>query len=206
MEATTLKSDRKIDIFNDKYIWILLVISLSVRIYMSFFTYIISNDSVAYIRNAKYFAGGDFSSGLAHDYHPLYSLFMAVLYKVIPNMELSGTIVSVSFGALTVMVFYLIGKDVFDRKISFVSATILALHPDAVRFSADIISEPTYFFFFISALGLGFLAITNRRALLFVLAGMSSALAYLTRPEGIGVIIIVALWCILKDFVKVKVV
>jgi hypothetical protein len=204
MKITTLKSDKKTGIFNDKYIWILLVISLLPRIYMSFFTYIISNDSVHFIRNAKYFADGDFLRGLAHDYHPLYSLFMAALYKVVPNIELSGTIISVFFGTLTVIAFYLIGKGIFDRKISFVSAIILAMHPYAVRFSADIISESTYFFFFISAFGLGFFAITNRKPFLFALTGISSALAYLARPEGIGVLIIVVSWCILKDFVKIK--
>ncbi len=205
METTTFTSDKKIGIFNDKYIWILLVISLLARIYMSFFTYIISNDSVHFIRNAKYFADGDFPSGLAHDYHPLYSLFMAALYKVVPNIELSGTITSVTFGSLTVIILYLIGKDVFDRRISFVSTIILALHPYAVRFSAEIISESTYFFFFVSAFGLGFFAIKNRKPLLFALTGISSALAYLARPEGIGIIIIVASWCILKDIINIKV-
>src|SRR3972149_10407899 len=98
----------------DKYIWTLLIVSLLVRVYLSFFTYVIQNDSVAFMQNAKFFADGAFQSGLRHGYHPLYSLIMAVLYKVIPNMELSGTIVSVSFGTLTVIVFYLIGKSVFD--------------------------------------------------------------------------------------------
>ena len=205
MKAIELENDKTKSIFNDRYIWLLLIISLSVRIYLSFFTYVIKNDSVAFMQNAKFFASGDFSSGLGHDYHPLYSLIMAALYKVVPNMELSGTITSVLFGTLTVIVFYLIGKSVFDRKISFVSAIILAFHPYAVRFSADIISESTYFFFFISALGLGYFAITNRTLLLFALTGICSALAYLARPEGIGIIIIVAFWCALKDWVKIKV-
>ena len=204
MEALELKNDKTKSFFNDRYIWLLLIISLSVRIYLSIFTYVIKNDSVAFMQNAKFFASGDFSSALRHDYHPLYSLIMAVLYKVVPNMELSGTIVSLFFGTLTVIVFYLIGKSVFDRKISFVSAIILAFHPYAVRFSADIISESTYFFFFISALGLGYFAITNRKLLLFALTGICSALAYLARPEGIGIIIIVASWCALKDCVKIK--
>ena len=205
MKAITLEDDKTKSFFKDRYIWLLLIISLSVRIYLSFFTYVIKNDSVAFMQNAKFFASGDFSSGLGHDYHPLYSLIMAALYKVVPNMELSGTITSVLFGTLTVIVFYLIGKSVFDRKISFVSAIILAFHPYAVRFSADIISDSTYFFFFISALGLGYFAITNRKLLLFALTGICSALAYLTRPEGIGIIIIVAFWCALKDCVKIKV-
>jgi 4-amino-4-deoxy-L-arabinose transferase-like glycosyltransferase len=205
MEALELKNDKTKSFLNDRYIWLLLIISLSVRIYLSVFTYVIKNDSVAFMQNAKFFASGDFSSALRHDYHPLYSLIMAVLYKVVPNIELSGTIVSVFFGTLTVIVFYLIGKSVFDRKISFVSAIVLAFHPYAVRFSADIISDSTYFFFFISALGSGYFAITNRKLLLFALTGICSALAYLARPEGIGIIIIVSFWCVLKDCIKIKV-
>jgi len=206
MKTITLESDKKTGLFNDRYVWILLIISLSVRIYLSFFTYVIKNDSVAFMQNAKYFAGGDFLSGLRHDYHPLYSFLMAVMYKAIPDMEISGTIVSVSFGTLTVIVFYLIGKSVFDRRISFVSSVILALHPYAVRFSVDIISESTYFFFFISALGLGFFAIAERKYYLFALTGICAALTYLARPEGIGIIFIVAGWCILKDLTRFKIV
>jgi len=206
MKTITLESDKKTSFFNDRYVWILLIISLSVRIYLSFFTYVIRNDSVAFMQNARYFAGGDFLSGLRHDYHPLYSFLMAVMYKVIPDMEISGTIVSIFFGTLTVIVFYLIGKCVFDRKISFVSAIILAFHPYAVRFSVDIISESTYFFFFMTALGLGFFAIAKRKYYLFALTGISSAFAYLARPEGMGIIFIVAGWCILKDLTKFKIV
>ncbi len=205
METIALENNKTKSFFSDRYIWLLLIISLSVRIYLSVFTYVIKNDSVAFMQNAKFFESGDFSSGLGHDYHPLYSLIMAVLYKVVPNMELSGTIVSVFLGTLTVIVFYLIGKSVFDQKVSFVSSIVLAFHPYAVRFSADIISESTYFFFFISAFGLGYFAITNRKLLLFSLTGICAALAYLTRPEGVGIIIIVAFWCVLKDFVKIKV-
>jgi 4-amino-4-deoxy-L-arabinose transferase-like glycosyltransferase len=206
MKTITLESDKKTGLFNDRYVWILLIISLSVKIYLNSFTYVIRNDSVAFMRCARFFADGDFLSGLRHDYHPLYSFLMAVMYKVIPDMEISGTIVSVSFGTLTVIVFYLIGKSVFDRRISFVSSVILALHPYAVRFSVDIISESTYFFFFISALGLGFFAIAKRKYYLFALTGICAALTYLARPEGIGIIFIVAGWCILKDLTRFKIV
>jgi len=205
MKTIELENEKTKSFFKDRYIWLLLIISFSVRIYLSVFTYVIKNDSVAFMQNAKFFESGDFSSGLGHDYHPLYSLIMAVLYKVVPNMELSGTIVSVFLGTLTVIVFYLIGKSVFDRKISFASSIVLAFHPYAVRFSSDIISESTYFFFFISAFGLGYFAITNRKLLLFSLTGICAALAYLTRPEGIGIIIIVVFWCALKGCVKIKV-
>ncbi len=194
----------KIEFLHDRYVWIILSASLLVRVYLSCLTYIIQNDSVAFIQNAHYFADGDFEYGLRHDYHPLYSMMMAGVYKIVPNMELSGTVVSVFFGTLMVIAFYLIGKTVFDHKISFVSAIILAFHPYAVRFSADIISESTYFFFFISALGLGFFAITKKRFTFFALTGICSAFAYLTRPEGIGVLVIVAGWYFIKDLDKIR--
>jgi len=190
----------------DRYVWIVLSVSLTVRIYMGFFTYVIQNDSVAFMQNAQYFAHGDFQSGLIHPYHPMYSLLMAGLYKIVPNMELSGTVISVFLGTLTVVVFYLIGRDVFNQKISFVSSLILAFHPYAVRLSAAIISDSTYLFFFLTATGFGFFAITNGRLLLFALTGVCSALAYLTRPEGIGIICIVAGWCLLKDCFKMRIV
>ena len=132
-------------------------------------------------------------SGLGHDYHPLIFFESWRCYtRLFQTWNCPVRLYLILFGTLTVIVFYLIGKSVFDQRVSFVSSVILAFHPYAVRFSADIISEATYFFFFISALGLGYFAITNRKLLLFVLTGICSALAYLTRPEGIGVIIIVA--------------
>ena len=189
----------------DKYFWIIVFVSLSVRVYLAFFTYVIQNDSVAFMQNAEYFANGDFANALSHPYHPLYSLLMACLNTIAQSMELSGTVVSILFGTLTVVAFYLIGKSVFDCKTAFVSSIIMAFHPYAVRFSADILSESTYFFFFTSAFGLGFFAISGRKYLLFALAGISAALAYLTRPEGIGVIIIIIFWCILKDIARFKI-
>src|SRR3990167_2884089 len=159
-------------LLKDKYFWVLLLVSLSARIYLSIFTYVIQNDSAAFIQNAEYFTNGDFIRGLGHPYHPLYSLIIAGLYKVVPNLELSGIITSIFFSTFTVIGFYLIGKRVFDQKISFLSSVILALHSYAVRFSADIISESNYFFFFISAMGLGYFVIINRNYLLCVLTGI----------------------------------
>lgn len=196
----------RIGFFDDRYVWIILISSLLVRIYMSCFTYVIQNDSVAFIENAHFFAQGDFKAGLRHDYHPLYSMMMAGVYKIIPSMEFSGTIISVLLNTLMVIIFYLIGRSAFNQKISFVSSLILSFHPYAVRYSADILSESTYFFFFLSALGFGFFAITNGRLLLFALTGVCSAFAYLTRPEGIGIICIVSCWSLLKGYVKIKIV
>ena len=51
---------------------------------------------------------------------------------------------------------------------------------------------------------MGFFAITKKKFSLFALTGICSAFAYLTRPEGIGIIIIVAGWYFIKDLDKIR--
>ena len=41
MKAIAIEHDKTKSFFNDRYVWLLLIISLSVRIYLSFFTYVI---------------------------------------------------------------------------------------------------------------------------------------------------------------------
>ena len=46
MKTLELENDKAKSFFKDRYIWMLLIISLLVRIYLSFFTYVIKNDKL----------------------------------------------------------------------------------------------------------------------------------------------------------------
>ena len=190
-------------VLKDKYLWIVLITALVVRLYTGLTTFVISTDAVQYIDQARNFVEGKFDMidysetlSLRSSYHPLYPFLIAVLYKCIENYEISAKIVSVIMGVSLVTVIYVIGKRIFDSRIAFLCALLLAFHPYTSRFSAEILSESTYFFFFILAIGLGYIAINNLRPLYYVGTGISSALAYLTRPEGIGVLVIVGFFTI----------
>jgi hypothetical protein len=63
----------------------------------------------------------------------------------------------------------------------------LAVHPYAVRFSADVQSDGLYLALFLAAVLALWVALRNREAALAGWAGALSGLAYLTRPEGVGV-------------------
>jgi len=190
-------------IIKDKYLWAILIIAIVVRLYSGFTTFVISTDAVQYIDQARNFVEGRFNRidysdtvGFESSYHPLYSFLIAVLFQCINNYEISAKVVSIIMGVSLVTAVYVIGKRIFDSRIAFFCALILCFHPYASRLSAEILSESTYLFFFTLAIGLGFFALNNYKPLYFVGTGLSSAFAYLTRPEGVGVLMIVGFFTV----------
>ena len=188
-------------LLKEKYIWLLILLSSAVRVYSWYFTPVVGRDAFDFINVAKRFADGDFVTGLQHPFHPLYSLLISFVSKCGTDLILSGRIVSLVLSILTVIVLYAIGKRMFNQTVAFIAAFILAIHPYAVRLAVDVMSESTYFFFYVSGFGLGYLAIKKKRAYLFFLTGLFSAFAYLTRPEGVSVLLITGLWPFVQ-FVK----
>lgn len=190
-------------ILKDKYLWVILITALVVRVYTGLTTFVISTDAVQYIDQARNLVEGRFGMidysetiGLRSSYHPLYPFLIAVTYKCINNYEISAKVVSVVMGVSLITVVYVIGKRIFDARIAFLCALLLAFHPYTSRLSAEMLSESTYFFFLVLATGLGYLAINNLRLLYFAGTGVCSALAYLTRPEGVGVLMIVGFFTV----------
>ncbi len=193
----------KYSVLRDKYLWVVLVSALVIRLYTGFTTFVITTDAVPYIDQAKNFVEGtseslDYSrtTGLESSYHPLYPFLIAVLFKCINNYEISAKAISMAMGVSLAAIVYIFGKRIFDSRIAFLCAILVAFHPYAARFSAEILSESTYFFFFTLAIGLGYIAVRNLKLLYYIGTGMSSALAYLARPEGVGVLVIVGFFTV----------
>jgi 4-amino-4-deoxy-L-arabinose transferase-like glycosyltransferase len=173
----------------------LLCLALGLRFLVYQLTYLISIDGATfYLRPAQNFASGQWMEGLASGYHPLYPLLVAFLSKALGNFQLSGQMISVLFGALTVIPVYYLAKGMFHRWAGFLSALFLAILPRHATLSADFLSDATYTFFFVSAVWLGWKALKTEDWKIFFLAGVAAALAYLTRAEGIGALLVLSLW------------
>ncbi|OQZ00146.1 MAG: hypothetical protein B6D35_07510 [Candidatus Brocadia sp. UTAMX2] len=186
--------NQKENVITDKILWILLLLACAIRLYIWYVTPIISTDGISYINTAKHFVAGNFYEGLKHAYHPLYPLFISALSVMGIGFETAGRLVSLCFGTLSVAAVYFFGKKMFDLRIAVVSAILLAFHPYAARLSANVRCDAMYFFFYLLGFGLGYLALTLKESYLFFFAGIASAFAYLTRPEGVGILLIVSLW------------
>jgi 4-amino-4-deoxy-L-arabinose transferase-like glycosyltransferase len=179
---------------------ILLFISLLLSIYLFFRTYVISLDGAfQYIPIAKDFASGLFRKALSHNQQPLYSVLVAFVSQWVSDFELAGKLVSTLFGISMIFPVYFLGKRIFDRKVAFFSSLFLVVHPYVRRFSADVLKESTYLFFLATALCLAWKAIQEEKKYGFLFIPLFSAIAYLVRPDGFEVLLVVFFYVI---FVK----
>jgi len=177
----------------------LLGFALALRILLYKWTYLIAIDGTGfYLKPAQYFASGQWMDGLGVGYHPLYPILVASFSKVLGDFELSGQMVSVLFGTLTVIPLYYLARGTFGGWSAFISSLFLAILPRHVAHSADFLSDPTYTFFFISAVWLGWEALRGDDWKILFLAGLATGLAYLTRAEGIGVLLTLGPWLLFR--------
>ncbi|MEE8581359.1 MAG: glycosyltransferase family 39 protein [Myxococcota bacterium] len=151
---------------------------------------VLFNDGPTFLALARRFGDGNWWTALSHDYHPLYPLAISWVYRAIGSWEGAAVLLSVLSGSVAVIFLYRFLRDSFDLHVARVGALILAIHPWAVAYSSDVLSDGLYLALFLAAIATLWRAMTSGGARLAAGAGVLSGLAYLTRPEGVGVVLI----------------
>ncbi|MGQ9777476.1 MAG: ArnT family glycosyltransferase [Thermodesulfobacteriota bacterium] len=164
--------------------------SLFLSIYLFSHTYVISLDGAfQYIPIARDFAKGLYQKGFSNTQQPLYSFLIAFVYRWIPDLEISGRLISSIFGILLVFPVYFLGKWIFNKNIAFLSTLLICIHPYIRRFSADVLKESTYLFFLISSICISWKILQNKNKFSYILVAIFTAISYLVRADGMEVII-----------------
>jgi hypothetical protein len=89
-------------------------------------------------------------------------------------------------GSLLVVPVFLIAKHVSERRVAYVAAILVAIHPLLVRFSVTTYSETTYVTLLVTAMYWTLRAFRSGTSRSYAAAGIFFGLAYLTRPEAVG--------------------
>ncbi|MHC4779826.1 MAG: ArnT family glycosyltransferase, partial [Planctomycetota bacterium] len=179
------------------WIAILFGLSLASRFVAVLQTRVINPDGVEFTRIAAAFRQGDFQEALAHPHHPLYPFLVSLAHAITGEWFSAAALVSLTFGALASIPLYLLLTRIVGTRPALFAGGVYAFLPPFVRFGADAITETTFHFFFLSRLAL-FAGRKNAPALPFaLLGGVSAALAYITRPEGVGIPLALGCWVIL---------
>lgn len=145
----------------------------------------ISSDGPVYVEVAARYAAGDWSGGLAHVYHPLYPLLMALFHTVLPDWEHAGQAVSVLAGGLGVVPLWLLTRRLYDDRTAVAAAVLYAFSPYPVRLSGEVLTTGLYLGLTLTALWAAVEGWTQQRPRYLLLAGLASGLAYLTRVDGL---------------------
>ncbi|MBS3907040.1 MAG: glycosyltransferase family 39 protein [Syntrophaceae bacterium] len=174
---------------------LLLLLSILLSAYLFFRTYVISLDGAfQYIPIAKDIVSGFYGKAFGHNQQPLYSLFVSVVSRWVHDFETAGKLVSSFFGILIIFPVYFLGKRILGEKIALLSSLLLAIHPYIRRFSADVLKESTYLFFLATAIWFAWKTIQGEKKYPYLFIPILSVLAYLVRPDGVEILIVVFLY------------
>jgi 4-amino-4-deoxy-L-arabinose transferase-like glycosyltransferase len=153
-------------------------------------TAVMFNDGPVFIGLARLISSGEWSAALAHPFHPLYPFAIAIAQGFIERWDSAAAAVSILAGTASTAALFWFLRAAFDRQIAWVGSFLFAVHPYAVAHSADVQSDGLYTFLFLSSVALLWRAYREISVGAALGAGLVAGLAYLTRPEGLGVVLV----------------
>ncbi len=169
---------------------ILLVIAFLFRFFLIPVQSVVSFDEVNYLKLAVYGARQGLPQVLHTYWSPLYPLIIALISKIFSNAEFIARFISVLTGSLVLIPVYVLARHRLPRTISLITVAMLAVYPPLVLLSTKIITEPLYSFLGITGIMIGWYALGKESRRLALGTGIIFGMTYLTRPEGMGFIIV----------------
>jgi len=127
---------------------------------------------------------------------PLHIILIVSGMKLGLDPRLAGILISAISGALLIFPVFFIARRLFKTIMpSIISALVLAVYPDFVRLSSEILRDPLFYLFSSCAIWMIIESVKSGKSVFHLLAGLSVALAASTRSEGMEIIIAYVLFC-----------
>ncbi len=156
--------------------------------------YFIKRDSCTYLEIAKALSVGQLTVIQQFDFPPLYPLLVALARPLFDDWVTAGKGVSVLLSALAVIPLYLLACQLVERRTAVLAGLLYAVHPHIVEWHSNVLSEGSFLFFWLWGLYFVCRAIEHLRWRDFALGGMFSALAFLVRPEGLEIVLLLSVF------------
>ena len=169
----------------NRYLLLILLIGLIVRLANVLSTSVIEIDGISYAFIAQAIARGEWGEVLKAVFSPFYPVLIALAHLFVGDYELAGRLVSLVFGLLLVYVSYLFFRRFLGERKALYACFILAIHPYLARYSGQVLSESLTTFLFMLTVLFFYRGWTEVKGLYVGLSGLFLVLTYLTRPEYI---------------------
>ncbi|HEX7900455.1 MAG TPA: glycosyltransferase family 39 protein [Planctomycetota bacterium] len=160
--------------------------AFAVRLYIHLLSPVIAADSAVYLETADLLRRLPLSAVVdVAEVHPFYPLLTWLLGSVVPDLALAATLISLLASAAAVWPLHALFRLAWPSTTASAACLLFALHPIVASETADALPTATQILLFASALASGLSAFRGGPWGLYPLAGACSALAYLTRTEGL---------------------
>lgn len=156
----------------------------------------IFDDGPRFLAIARAMDAGAWSPALRDAFHPLYPLSTLAVHRALSladsaaGWETAGALVSVAGSAAAVGFVFLFVRNAFGRAPAWAAAALLAVHSRSIEYGSDIQSEGLYMGLLAAGIWAGWRALRARSPRVAAGAGAAAGLAYLTRPEGLGLVLV----------------
>jgi 4-amino-4-deoxy-L-arabinose transferase-like glycosyltransferase len=172
----------------------ILVIAVVARV-LKFGEPVVGTDVAAFCRlgknlieNGSYTFGENYNYGVF--FPPGYSIFVGILNLFIGDMFYSAKLVSIISSCITILISYSIGKELYNEDTGLFAALCFAIYPLVLIVSLQGWSDSLFFCFLLLSIYLFVVSIRKDNFFMHVLLGVSAAMAYLTRPEGMFLLLL----------------
>lgn len=146
-------------------------------------------DTVAFSRLGKnlveygrYNFGENYNMGVF--FPPGYPLFIGLLNLMVKDLFVSAKLISFISSTITIILFYLLGKELYDKESGLFAAFVYALYPVILIVSVDAYSDALFFCLLFLSIYLFLISLKKDNYFMPALIGIALAATYLTRPEG----------------------
>ncbi len=190
---------------NEKQVLLLLIgISFGLRLYAVLMAQGIANDSAGYGFMARDFLKGHFIKGLSSPAPPLYPFLISLFSPGSAHVEITGRLLSFFFGTLTIVPLFYLVKEAVGKKEAVFSALLYSFHPYLVTHSGMLLTEATYWGLLVLSVYFFWTGLKKEKIWRTALSGCFLGLAYLTRPEGVGYLLIYIVWLAVDGILRKK--
>ncbi|MBM4276280.1 MAG: glycosyltransferase family 39 protein [Deltaproteobacteria bacterium] len=188
---------------NERQILFLLIgTAFILRFYAVLMAQGIPYDGAHYGFVARDFLKDHFTKGLSSPAPPFYPFLISLFSMDTTHVEMSGRLLSLFFGTIIIIPLFYLVKEAVGRKVAIFSALFYTFHPYLVTYSGMMLTEATYWGLLVLSVYFFWTGLKRDKVWRMVLSGFSLGLAYLTRPEAIGYILVYLAWIAVDGILK----
>lgn len=184
----------------------ILLLGMILRLYVFSHHQVIDSDGAYYSMLGKNLVSGsgyNEPEGIYQWYYPpVYPITIGLFWLVLGDLEFSSKLVSLICGTFIILFVYAIAKHTYTKKTALIAATLVALHPNLIRFSTTDTAESQFIFLLLVIILLTFYALKNHKIPTYCLLGSLFGLLYLCKPAGVQYFAIYLLLFLLVGLIK----
>lgn len=162
---------------------------------------VINGDGAYYTILGERFVSGDFSGGISAYWSPLYSVLTGFSSLLFADRDFSGRFVSLVAGALLIIPAYFLIRDLFGRNAAYLGSILLIVHPFLIKSSGWVMTESVYTLILTTCILSGWRALSKMDWRLFLITGLLIGIAFLTKPEAIGYLLLMLVLLVAAKFI-----